>query len=111
MARGRHEHETGIWSCISAYCGSHRIWSLGCLSGRGQLLRLLVWEVFILSIHVQDGFDLRYQKGRPESGELSEDEDHYNTGMRDTFTCNNGSNDLFFWEIYQVCLRFSSRDI
>lgn len=39
----------------------------GCLSGRGQPLRLLVWEVFILPIHVQDGFDLRYQKGRPES--------------------------------------------
>lgn len=85
----------GIWCCISADRSSHRIWSLGCLSGRGQLPCRLVWEVFILSIHVQDGFDLRYQNGRSESGELSEDEDRYNTGMRDMLTCNNGSHVLF----------------
>lgn len=36
---------------------------------------------------------------RMESGELSEDEDHYNTGMRDTLTCNNGSNDIFLGDL------------
>lgn len=55
-----------------------------------------------MSIHVQDGFDLRYRKGRPESGELSVDEDHYNTGMRDTLTCNNGSNGLFLGDLPSV---------
>lgn len=66
----------------------------------------LVWGVFILSIHVQDGFDLRYQNGLPEYGGLSEDElsedgDRYNTEMRDKLTCKNGSdNPFFFWKIY-----------
>lgn len=30
---------------------------------------------------------------------VSEDEDHYNTGMRDTLTCNNGFNDLFLGDL------------
>lgn len=33
--------------------------------------------------------------GGRKVGELSEDEDLYNTWMRDTLTCNNGSHDLF----------------
>lgn len=101
--------ENRYLECISADCGSHRIWSLECLSDGGQLPRRLVWEVFILSIHVQDEFDLRYQNERPESGELSE-EDHYSTEMRTKLTCKNGSDGLF-WEIYQLCLRLSSKDI
>lgn len=53
---------------------------------------------------------LRYQNERPESGELSEEEDHYSTEMRTKLTCKNGSDGLF-WEIYQLCLRLSSKDI
>lgn len=46
----------------------------------GSSLVGLYGRYFILSIHVQDGFDLRYQNRRLEGGEISEVEDHYNTG-------------------------------